>query len=374
MAVSANKINGVRAALVHNELTAEKSREHNDANIIALGAWITDDNNNISFVNKWLGTDYGEYRHVKRVEKIDPQKDNLVLTNGCFDIIHTGHIKLLEWSKSLGNKLIVALNSDKSIRSIKGESRPINSENDRRAILMSMSFVDDCIIFDDTSPTRIIETINPEIVVKGGEWTADEVRSRDKIADHIEIKIFPFYKNYSTIILLKKYILMNQNKIREALLSAHLQLVNNELVKGTSGNISLRIGKNIIIKPSGVSYNLLKRSDFVVVSIENNRVIKGTLKPSTDTQSHIEIYKNLPDVNSVIHTHSPYATAFAVAGKPIPCYMTSIADEFGGDIPIGKMVDIGDDKIGHEFARVYKKFRSDVVLMKGHGVFVLVIH
>tara|TARA_B100000161_G_C33555185_1_gene417487 strand:+ start:2463 stop:3110 length:648 start_codon:yes stop_codon:yes gene_type:complete len=162
---------------------------------------------------------------------------------------------------------------------------------------------------------------------------------------------------------------MNQNKIREALLSAHLQLVNNELVKGTSGNISLRIGKNIIIKPSGVSYNLLKRSDFVVVSIENNRVIKGTLKPSTDTQSHIEIYKNLPDVNSVIHTHSPYATAFAVAGKPIPCYMTSIADEFGGDIPIGKMVDIGDDKIGHEFARVYKKFRSDVVLMKGHGVF-----
>ena len=67
---------------------------------------------------------------------------------------------------------------------------------------------------------------------------------------------------------------MNQNKIREALLSAHLQLVNNELVKGTSGNISLRIGKNIIIKPSGVSYNLLKRSDFVVVSIENNRVIK----------------------------------------------------------------------------------------------------
>ena len=151
MAVSANKINGVRAALVHNELTAEKSREHNDANIIALGAWITDDNNNISFVNKWLGTDYGEYRHVKRVEKITHQKDNLVLTNGCFDIIHTGHIKLLEWSKSLGNKLIVALNSDKSIRSIKGESRPINSENDRRAILMSMSFVDDCIIFDDTS-------------------------------------------------------------------------------------------------------------------------------------------------------------------------------------------------------------------------------
>ncbi len=205
MAVSANKINGVRAALVHNELTAEKSREHNDANIIALGAWITNDNNNISFVNKWLGTDYGEYRHVKRVEKIDPpNKDNLVLTNGCFDIIHTGHIKLLEWSKSLGNKLIVALNSDKSIKSIKGESRPINSENDRRAILMSMSFVDDCIIFDDTSPTSIIETINPEIVVKGGEWTADEVRSRDKIADHIEIKIFPFYKNYSTTNIIEK--------------------------------------------------------------------------------------------------------------------------------------------------------------------------
>ena len=73
------------------------------------------------------------------------------------------------------------------------------------------------------------------------------------------------------------------------------------------------------------------------MSIDNNRVIKGSLKPSTDTQSHIEIYKNLPDVNSVIHTHSPYATAFAVAGKPIPCYMTSIADEFGGDIPIGKI-------------------------------------
>ena len=81
-------------------------------------------------------------------------------------------------------------------------------------------------------PTRIIETINPEIVVKGGEWTADEVRSRDKIADHIEIKIFHFIKITLTNII-EKYILMNQNKIREALLSAHLQLVNNELAKGT---------------------------------------------------------------------------------------------------------------------------------------------
>lgn len=162
---------------------------------------------------------------------------------------------------------------------------------------------------------------------------------------------------------------MNQNKLRKALLSAHLELVNNELVKGTSGNISFRMGNNIIIKPSGVSYNSLKTTDFVIVSIANNKIIKGHLKPSTDTQSHIEIYKNLPSVNSIIHTHSPYATAFAVAGIPIPCYMTSIADEFGGDIPIGKMVDIGDEKIGLEFARVYKKFRSDVVLMKGHGVF-----
>ena len=162
---------------------------------------------------------------------------------------------------------------------------------------------------------------------------------------------------------------MNQNKIRESLLSSHLELVHNGLVKGTSGNISVRLGNNIMIKPSGVSYDKLKPADFVIVSISNNKVINGILKPSTDTQSHIEIYKNLPKVNSIIHTHSPYATAFAVAGKSIPCYMTSIADEFGGDIPIGKMVDIGDDKIGLEFARVYKKFRSDVVLMKGHGVF-----
>ncbi len=205
MAVSANKVNGVRAALVHNEMTAEKSREHNDTNVIALGAWITSDDNNISFVNKWLGTDYGEYRHVKRVEKIDPPKrDNLVLTNGCFDIIHTGHIKLLEWAKSLGSKLIVALNSDNSIKSIKGDKRPINNENDRRAILMSMSFVDDCIIFDDTSPTNLINKINPEIVVKGGEWTADEVRVRDKISDSIDIKIFPYYKDYSTTSIIEK--------------------------------------------------------------------------------------------------------------------------------------------------------------------------
>jgi D-beta-D-heptose 7-phosphate kinase/D-beta-D-heptose 1-phosphate adenosyltransferase len=69
---------------------------------------------------------------------------------------------------------------------------------------MSMSFVDDCIIFDDTSPTSIIETINPEIVVKGGEWTADEVRVRDKISNHIEIKIFPFYKNYSTTNIIER--------------------------------------------------------------------------------------------------------------------------------------------------------------------------
>jgi len=176
MAVSANKINGVRAALVHNELTAEKSREHNDANIIALGAWITNDNNNISFVNKWLGTDYGEYRHVKRVEKIDPPKeDNLVLTNGCFDILHAGHVEYLAAAKEMGDKLIVAINTDKSVRKLKGSSRPINTLAHRAKVLASLQCVDKVVFFDEDTPIKLIKTIKPDVLVKGGDYKIKDI-------------------------------------------------------------------------------------------------------------------------------------------------------------------------------------------------------
>jgi D-beta-D-heptose 7-phosphate kinase/D-beta-D-heptose 1-phosphate adenosyltransferase len=150
-------------------------------------------------------TPFGESRHVKRIEKISEHKpNNIVFTNGCFDILHTGHIELLKFSKRLGDKLVVAINSDDSVRKLKGNDRPINSQDDRKALLESINFVDEVIIFDSESPKQIREQINPNIVVRGGEFTADEIRERDNIPSEIDIKIFPLVHNRSTSEVIRK--------------------------------------------------------------------------------------------------------------------------------------------------------------------------
>lgn len=199
MSIVVNKFESVRGALVHNMEIAHKSREHNDANVLCLGAWINDDDTNLEIVTKWLGERFGEYRHVKRVEQIVPHnKEDIVFTNGVFDILHIGHIELLRFSKSLGGRLVVGINSDRSVKQLKGEGRPINPENDRKAVLQSIKYVDEVIIFDEVKPTELIKTIQPNIVVKGGEWTANDVRERDHIPENIAVKVFPLVTGYSS--------------------------------------------------------------------------------------------------------------------------------------------------------------------------------
>jgi len=197
MSIVANKCEGVRA--VHNMETSRKSREHNDADVLCLGAWINDDETNLEIMEAWFTEKFGEYRHVKRIEKIVPHKEEtIVLANGVFDILHTGHIELLSFAKSLGGRLVVAINSDRAVRELKGDDRPINSEIDRKAVLQAVKFVDEVVVFDDVSTYGLIDELQPQLLVKGGEYTADEIRARDRVPAHIAVKVFPLVSGYSS--------------------------------------------------------------------------------------------------------------------------------------------------------------------------------
>ena len=150
----------------------------------------------------------------------------------------------------------------------------------------------------------------------------------------------------------------------------HLELPRNNLVTWTSGNVSGRDPKTglVVIKPSGVLFEELTPENMAIVDLEGN-VIEATHGPSTDTASHLSIYKHRSDVNGVTHTHSNYATAFAAVGKSIPVCLTAIADEFGTAIPCAPYVRIGDQEIGEVIVREIGM--SVAVLMKQHGVFTI---
>jgi L-ribulose-5-phosphate 4-epimerase len=158
--------------------------------------------------------------------------------------------------------------------------------------------------------------------------------------------------------------------LRETLWSLHLELPKNELVKWTGGNVSARDPETgyVVIKPSGVRYEDMTPEDMVIVDLDGD-VIEGDLKPSSDTLSHLYIYRHRPDVGGVVHTHSPYATAFAAVGKPIPVCLTAIADEFGGPIPCGGFALIGGEAIGKAVVEAIGS--SSAVLLKQHGVFTI---
>jgi len=146
------------------------------------------------------------------------------------------------------------------------------------------------------------------------------------------------------------------------------RLIEQGLVTMTSGNVSARDFESglAVVKPSGVDFEEMSLEDMVVVDLQGSR-IEGRLKPSVDTATHLYIYRHMPQVGSVIHTHSNYATAFAALGRPIPCYLTAIADEFGGPIPVSDYAKIGGEEIGEEV--VAKIGSSPAILMRSHGVF-----
>jgi L-ribulose-5-phosphate 4-epimerase len=159
-------------------------------------------------------------------------------------------------------------------------------------------------------------------------------------------------------------------KLKEKLLQLHLELLKNNLVAWTGGNVSARDAESgmVVIKASGIRYEEMKPEHMVVVDM-NGKVVEGNYKPSSDVFSHLYIYKHRPDVGGVVHTHSRYATAFAAVGKPIPCVLTAMADEFGGPIPCGGFALIGDEAIGKVVVESIGK--SPAVLLKNHGVFTI---
>jgi len=198
MSIVANRFAGVRAVLAHNELTAVKSREHNDSNVLCLGTWLSSQIEMREMTKMWLDEAWGEGRHVKRVEKIDSHT-GIVLTNGVFDILHKGHIELLKFARLQGTKLIVAIDSDRRVKQLKGDNRPVNTQEDRRKVLETNRYVDEVIIFDSTEELQeFYQTLAPDVIVKGSEWTADEVRTRDCIPETIQVKVYPLVGDYST--------------------------------------------------------------------------------------------------------------------------------------------------------------------------------
>ena len=157
-------------------------------------------------------------------------------------------------------------------------------------------------------------------------------------------------------------------QLKEQVWKLHLELPKNNLVVWTGGNVSARDPESglVVIKPSGVLFDELRPEDHVVVDLEG-KIVEGNLKPSSDTASHLYIYRHRPDVNGVVHTHSPYATAFAALGRPIPVYLTAIADEFGCPIPCAGFALIGGEDIGRQVVEYI--CASPAVLLKNHGVF-----
>ncbi|HEY8633052.1 MAG TPA: L-ribulose-5-phosphate 4-epimerase [Candidatus Limnocylindrales bacterium] len=163
---------------------------------------------------------------------------------------------------------------------------------------------------------------------------------------------------------------MQLEDLRHELVRLHEELPRNGLVTWTGGNVSVRDPESglVAIKPSGVRYGDLTAESMVVLDTDGT-IVEGELKPSSDTASHLYIYRHRPDVFGVVHTHSRYATAFAVVGRPIPVYLTAQADEFGGEIPCAGFALIGGEAIGA--AVVAGIGRSPAVLLMKHGVFTI---
>jgi len=158
--------------------------------------------------------------------------------------------------------------------------------------------------------------------------------------------------------------------IRRDVAALHAELTRYQLVVWTAGNVSARVpGQDLlVIKPSGISYDDLTPDNMVVCDLHGT-VVDGEHAPSSDTEAQAYVYRELPQVGGVVHTHSTYATAWAARAEPIPCVLTMVADEFGGEVPVGPFAIIGDDSIGRGIVETLRGSRSPAVLMRNHGVF-----
>jgi L-ribulose-5-phosphate 4-epimerase len=160
--------------------------------------------------------------------------------------------------------------------------------------------------------------------------------------------------------------------LRREVAELHRELTRNGLVTWTSGNVSARVpGEQLmVIKPSGVPYDDLVPESMIVCNLDGE-VMEGEFAPSSDTAAHAYVYRAMPEVGGVVHTHSPFATAWAARNEPIPCVLTAMADEFGGEIPLGPFAMIGDDSIGRGIVETLRGHRSPAVLMRNHGPFTI---
>lgn len=158
--------------------------------------------------------------------------------------------------------------------------------------------------------------------------------------------------------------------LRQDVTRQHHELVRNGLVVWTGGNVSARVpdADLMVIKPSGVSYDDLTPESMVLCDLHGN-VVEGDLAPSSDTATHAYLYRHLPHVGGVVHTHSTYAVAWAARGESVPCVLTAMADEFGGDIPIAPFALIGTEAIGAVVVEALRTSTSPAVLVQNHGPF-----
>lgn len=158
--------------------------------------------------------------------------------------------------------------------------------------------------------------------------------------------------------------------LREIVCRQNKALTENGLVLWTSGNVSARDPETgyIVIKPSGVLFGDLTSESLVIVDVNGNK-IEGALTPSVDTASHLYVYRHRPDVNGIVHTHSPYATSFAIRGEALKIYTTTSAAVFGGEIPVSDFATIGEEEIGREI--VEKIGDREAILIRNHGVFTI---
>lgn len=161
-------------------------------------------------------------------------------------------------------------------------------------------------------------------------------------------------------------------EVRSSVATLHRELTRYGLVAWTAGNVSARVpGADLmVIKPSGVDYDELTPETMIVCDLDG-AVVDGALTPSSDTAAHAYVYRSMPEVGGVVHTHSTYASAWAARGEPVPCVLTAMADEFGGPIPIGPFALIGNDEIGRGIVDTLSTSRSPAVLMQNHGVFTI---